>query len=285
MVDPCRVIAQHWWEWHPPVGTFIGVLGALGVIIPWLFRPLEKMGRAEKALWTLVVFALFGLELRTLYLDRNEHDREQALARCQQLESFRNIADAIHTAISNSSVQFTCTMNSMKGILTKQDATLTQTMGGTSYPLFVATFPADPASQEMPVTVITPGKPWPHDHIPSPKETAPLPDVTVDLSENPLRIEEITKSGLESMFHPAHFVLGTITVPTTFTAPFKLQEGKRYTILITTRRGSFREEIHIYRDANTPGGWRESWCMYGRQTVYKHGTITGEEKLLDGKCD
>lgn len=110
MLDPCPLPIQPWWQWHPPVGTYIGILGVLGVIVPWLFRPPEKMGRGEKALWTLLLFILFGLELRTLYLDRDEHDAQQAQARCQQLESFQKIADGINTAITTSQSQFNQTM-------------------------------------------------------------------------------------------------------------------------------------------------------------------------------
>jgi hypothetical protein len=110
VVDPCPLIAQPWWQWHPPVGTFIGVLGVLGVIVPWLFRPPEKMGKGEKALWTLLVFVLFGLELRTLYLDRDEHDRAEAQARCEQLHSFNEIAGGIRDAVAQSQKQFNATM-------------------------------------------------------------------------------------------------------------------------------------------------------------------------------
>jgi hypothetical protein len=225
------------------------------------------------------------LEIRTIYLDQAQHDREQAFARCQQLESFQKIADTLDKAISYSSAQFAATMTNMGKILTKQDATLNQTMGGTGYPEFLATFPLDPTSKEMSVFVITPGKSWPHGHIPTPEETAPLPDVTVDVAERPLKVETMTTSEMESLMHPTHYNLGTLTVPGMFTAPFKLQEGKRYTLQITTRRGSYREDIYIDPDASAVGGWKESSCMYGRRTIYKHGVVTSEEHLLKGKCD
>jgi hypothetical protein len=243
------------------------------------------MEKAEKALWTFLMLALLGLELRTLYLDRDEHDSEQALARCQQLENFKEIANGLDTAISKGSAQFTATMGRMEGILTKQDETLTQTMGGTSFPLFIATLPTDPASIEMPVDVSARPKCFPCSHTPTPDDLAPLLDVTVDITEQPRTMKGITQSAVESAFHPVHYTLGTIIVPGDFTAPFKLEEGKRYTLQITTRHGSFREDIYTDRDANAPGGWRESWCMYGRRTTHKHGTVMSEERLLEGKCD
>jgi len=278
----CQEVIPTWWQWHPPIGVFIALLAIVGVLVPWFRGTVEKR---EKAFWTFLMFLFVWMEIRTIYLDQAQHDREQALARCQQLESFQKIADSIDTAISNSSAQFAATMNNMGKILTKQDTTLTQTMGGTSYPSFIATFPTDPTRNEWSVLVITPGKPWPHGHIPTPEETAPLPDVTVDVTEEPFRVEEMTASEIESIMHPTHYDLGTLMVPGVFTAPFKLQEGKRYTLQITTRRGSFRENIYIDKDASAVGGWRESTCMYGRRTIYKHGAVTSKEQLLNGKCD
>lgn len=64
------------WRWYPPVGVFIAVLALLGVLVP-LFRDLPKIGKREKAFWTFVMFALVGLEIRSIYLDRDAHDREQ----------------------------------------------------------------------------------------------------------------------------------------------------------------------------------------------------------------
>jgi hypothetical protein len=271
VASKCQEVIPTLWQWHPPIGVIIALLAVVGVLVPW-FR--GEAGKSEKAFWTFLMFLCVGLEIRTIYLDQAQHDREQTLARCQQLESFQKIADGIDTATSNSSAQFVATMTNMGKILTKQDATLTQTMGGTTYPEFIATFPTDPASKEMAVWVITPGQSWPHGHIPTPEETAPLPDVTVDVAERPVKVEEMTTSELESLMHPMHYNLGTLMVPGMFTAPFKLQKGKRYTLQITTRRGEFREDIYIDRDASAVGGWKESSCVYGRRTIYKRGVVT-----------
>ena len=271
VASKCQEVIPTLWQWHPPIGVIIALLAVVGVLVPW---SRGEAGKSEKAFWTFLMFLCVGLEIRTIYLDQAQHDREQTLARCQQLESFQKIADGIDTATSNSSAQFVATMTNMGKILTKQDATLTQTMGGTTYPEFIATFPTDPASKEMAVWVITPGQSWPHGHIPTPEETAPLPDVTVDVAERPVKVEEMTTSELESLMHPMHYNLGTLMVPGMFTAPFKLQKGKRYTLQITTRRGEFREDIYIDRDASAVGGWKESSCVYGRRTIYKRGVVT-----------
>jgi hypothetical protein len=277
------LICYGWWELYPVLpGYCIAALAFAAVIMT---VRADKFTPAERIIWVIIGACLMVAETRVLYLDRVTANRERDAANAIQETRFETTVEALQKTIKNSQEQFKATMGGMEGILSKQDQTLMQTMGGTGYPLFIASLPTDPTSKEMSVHVITPGKFYPHGHIPTPQETAPLSDVTVDLTEQPLRIEDFTQSEIESVFHPTHYMLGTVVVPATFTAPFKLQEGKRYTLQITTRRGEFREDIYTRRDASAPGGWRESWCMYGRQTVYKHGTVTSEEKLLDGKCD
>ena len=249
MVNPCPLPLHHWWELHPPVGTFIGILAGLGVIVPWLLRPLEGMKRTEKAIWTLVMFALVGLELRTLYLDRDEHDAEQAQARCQQLESFQKIADGIDRAISDGNAQYSATMGRMEGILMQQDKTLMQTMGGAAYPKFYPMPPLNHNDDLWPVLIIAPGTPWPHGHVPTSAEKAPLIDVTVDISEIPqpdFRTMTVSAEAFESQFLPQHYNLGTVMVPERRAAPFKLQAGKKYQLRITTRR-RVPSRAHIFR--------------------------------------
>jgi hypothetical protein len=63
------------WNWHPPVGVWIGVLGLLGVVVP-LLRDFSQMKKGEKAVWTAVLFVLLLLELKSVYQDRREHDLE-----------------------------------------------------------------------------------------------------------------------------------------------------------------------------------------------------------------
>jgi hypothetical protein len=117
-MSPCVHMSAHWWQWHPPVGVFIAILGLLGVLVP-LFRPWDKIGPRERAVWTFLMFLFLILELRTLYLDRDEHDREQALARCEQLQSFGQIASTLGTAITTSQTQFAQTMKGVDKVFNK----------------------------------------------------------------------------------------------------------------------------------------------------------------------
>ncbi len=124
--NPCPLPVYQWWQSYPPVGTFIGILGGLGVIVPWLFRPPEKMGRTEKAIWTFVMFSLVWLELRSLYLDRDAHDAEQAHARCEQLQNFNQIAQGISNAIRQSQEQFDATMIGLKTTIQLTDHSISR---------------------------------------------------------------------------------------------------------------------------------------------------------------
>ena len=115
-MEPCKEIATFWWQLHPPVGTYIAILALLGVLVP-LFREWGKIGPREKAVWSTAMFALLLLELRTLYLDRDEHDRQQEYAQCQQLHSFQAIADTLKTSIGIAQGQYRTTIKHVDGVL------------------------------------------------------------------------------------------------------------------------------------------------------------------------
>jgi len=114
------------WNWYPPVGFFIAILALLGVLVP-LFRDLTKIGRREKAAWTFVMFLLVGLEFRTLYLDRADHDQKEADARATQLKGFKEIGTGIEAAIQKSQQQFDETMTRIGTTLKTSEETLKNT--------------------------------------------------------------------------------------------------------------------------------------------------------------
>ena len=111
MVNPCPEVQRV--PWHLSIGMFIGVLGFLGVVVP-LAR--ERMGRKEKAMWTAMLAVLLYFELRSIHLDQVQHDREQAFAHCEQLQSFNQIATALSTSIKDSQQQFDATMGKINGV-------------------------------------------------------------------------------------------------------------------------------------------------------------------------
>jgi len=86
------------------------------------------MGPREKALWTFVMFALVLLEIRSIYLDRNAHDREQKEARDIQLSEFKKIADGIDRTLEQNQKNFAATIKPLNNTL----RTATQTLAYTS---------------------------------------------------------------------------------------------------------------------------------------------------------
>jgi hypothetical protein len=97
------------WPWLPPVGISIALLGLLGVIVP-LIRDLQKIRRREKSIWTLVFFVLLLAEIKAVYQDRNEHDREQREVRERSEQNFQNIAQGIRDSIKQSDDHFKTTL-------------------------------------------------------------------------------------------------------------------------------------------------------------------------------
>ena len=109
MVDPCPLFAPPWWQWHPPVGTYIGILGVLGVIVPWLFRDgfdrreaadggaaIERLAagtRINLVLSNLLLPLVDGLTLRhanvsttnTYYIKSAADDTRAAMAKLERL--------------------------------------------------------------------------------------------------------------------------------------------------------------------------------------------------------
>lgn len=152
----CRIVWILWdlWSWHPPVGVWIGILGLLGVLVPF-FRDLARIGRHERALWTVVMFALLLLEIKSVYQDRNEHDLQQAEARERETKNFERIAKGITEAIDVSDKNFAETMNRSNLILAGVRDTIKTQTGGDSF-AFV-TFTPEP-NQQFLIAITSHGK-------------------------------------------------------------------------------------------------------------------------------
>jgi hypothetical protein len=129
-VSSCHEVIAPWWQWHPPTGVFISFVAVVVVLVPW-FR--GTVSGREKAFWTFLMFLFVGLEIRTIYLDSAEHDGEEALARCQQLESFQKIAVGIERAINQSQQQFAATMGESAKIFGTAKSDLDAVTGGDTF--------------------------------------------------------------------------------------------------------------------------------------------------------
>jgi hypothetical protein len=253
------------WNWYPPVGVFIGVLGLLGVIVP-LFRDLGKIGKWEKAAWTLVMFALVGLEIRSIYLDRNAHDKEQTEARAEQLRQFREIAGAINTTIHNSQKQFETTMSRfdaiasrMESISRKEERTaelakqnLDQVTGGEGYVylLVAPRSPLNPRSDKWPLVIMNSAE-------------IPISDVSVFITEIPM-----PGDSPEQRFNKIAF---GVQLPTISTVRPLRQGGevlsysldaKSYQAILRTRNNQFSEIIRIQPSSASPDGFAITYDVY-----------------------
>jgi hypothetical protein len=87
------------WAWHPPVGIWIGILGLLGVVVTLLRDP-KEIGKGEKAVWIIILFALLFLEMKSVYQDRNEHDEAERQSRERSEQNFSEIANGIQGAVN-----------------------------------------------------------------------------------------------------------------------------------------------------------------------------------------
>ena len=262
----------------PPPSYAVAVLGVVAVVMTFVLP--RRPSNLEKASWIAIASLLMVIEMLAIH-----HDREQ------QDNNFNSITSGLTTAI-----------NGINDTLKKADATLTTTRqvgtlakenlgeveGGVGFPMFLPMPPIEHNDDMWSVLVMTPGKPWQHGHIPTSEETEPLIDVTVDLSEivqPDMTSMTVSAEAFESQFLPQHYNLGTIAVPEDRTAPFKLEAGKNYQLLIRTRRMIFAERIYFDRDEKAIGGWRTSECTSQRYTSYSQQTVTVGDKLIDGKCE
>src|ERR1700761_3574381 len=88
-MDSCPILVEPWWNWHPPVGVFIGLLAVVGVLIPW-FKG-DNVHPRERMWWSILMVGCFVLELRTIYLDQSQHDHEQQHSRCEETAEFESV--------------------------------------------------------------------------------------------------------------------------------------------------------------------------------------------------
>jgi hypothetical protein len=132
--------------------------------------------------------------------------------------------------------------------LVQTNSTLDQSLGGKGSPDFLPTYPSSPQEKEWPVAI------WYGDKLPA-------VDVTVDIMLRPAKGQDMNAETIASVNHPQHSSLGTKN-SNMFIAPFRLQLGKRYYLLIVTRRGWFYEKINIDADPSAANGWKVSECLY-----------------------
>jgi hypothetical protein len=100
----------------PPPGLAIGLLGAGAVIVA---VRTDHLTLWEKIGWVCVAFLLFAVEIKAIYHDRDEHDKEVTAAQERQERNFKAIAGGLESTIKTSQEQFHATMQSSQKIFSK----------------------------------------------------------------------------------------------------------------------------------------------------------------------
>jgi hypothetical protein len=109
-VETCVNAVPQWWRWHFPIGISIGVLALLGIVVPLCRDDLNKRP-VERFVWSVLIFFCLGLEIDSIYQDQWQHAREEEFARCEQLQHFTGIANAIQHSFEENQRHFEETLN------------------------------------------------------------------------------------------------------------------------------------------------------------------------------
>lgn len=223
--------------------------------MPW-FR--GDSGRREKAFWTFLMFLFVGLEIRTIYLDAAQHDREQALARCQQLESFQRIATGIDQSLEQSQKQFTATMVESAKIFGTAKSNLDAVTGGNTFVEFdVAPNMGQGNPPIYPMTVSINGK-------------YPIRSMAAQIQKIELARDEASINRQFQSIHKLH-ISGDV-LPGTHPLDERLSVGK-YGIAIWAANGLSNEELELRLDDK--GQLQQSY------EVHRNGKTL--VKVVDGK--
>ncbi|MGA8438329.1 MAG: hypothetical protein WB762_10865 [Candidatus Sulfotelmatobacter sp.] len=231
------------WLWHPPVGVWIGTLGLLGVLVP-LIRDINKIGRREKAIWTFIMFSLLLLEIKSVYQDRNEHDKQQSEARARQAASFTEIADGINGAITLSQQQFHTTIQQQSeqfdATMSKAEENLNHVTGGNSYPVIeMIPVPMENTTNKLRLSLSITGK-------------NPLYDVVVTMRKLPLpktvSLTGFVTTGTQPDIIP-EFSEPSVSSTQAHLLPVPIEPSMSgqsdYQLSTSARNGSFTEKLHV----------------------------------------
>jgi hypothetical protein len=113
-VPPCVVQVHLWWQWHPPVGILVALLGVIGVLVPWLRDPKHKH---ERAFWAFAMIALTAVELWSIRRDQIERNEAQTAALCGEKQQFQGVLSGLQSGIETSRQQYASTIQQVNSAL------------------------------------------------------------------------------------------------------------------------------------------------------------------------
>jgi len=263
------------WSYHPPVGVFIAMLAVLGVLVPMIR---EKVGRREKAVWTVVMFVLLLLELKSIYQDRNEHEQEQANARNLELQNFDKVGNGITEAIRQNQQNF-------NSVMANTDTLLKANLGGDSFCFMLF----EPGLLE-----------WKGQAVPefAHKGKYPLYDVNVLIIDD-VKAEKLTgklekgKGVILAGIMPAEATISVGDMPAgssniLWNKPISLDnDPMSLTMMFTARNGSWQEQM---KATKVNGKWMQAIVVYrmtrgGVRQVLHEDVSKGFPRGSDGKVD
>src|SRR5258708_31144941 len=95
IIVACLVYFRLWW---PPIPTVaIGILGVVAVIMT---VRADKFSHGERAIYVMLAFSLFVVEMEAVYKDRDQHDKEQAKLRIEETEARKKESDSFAALIN-----------------------------------------------------------------------------------------------------------------------------------------------------------------------------------------
>jgi hypothetical protein len=118
-------------QWWPLIPTI--AISFLGVVAVIMAVRADSFSHGERVIYVVIAFALFIVEMRAVYADRDAHDREQATARQQEERNFQEIAGGIQKAIKDSDINFDQVMQRSDRILAGLGDTIKTQTGGDSF--------------------------------------------------------------------------------------------------------------------------------------------------------
>jgi hypothetical protein len=246
------------WSWHPPVGVYIGILGFLGVVVA-LARDPTKIGQREKALWIFVMFALLLLEIKSVYQDRDEHDRQHEEAEEREASHFETIANGVEDTIRSSQEHFDATMAEAKRLNRLSQESLANITGGESYAYIAAGIGLRPPFQ---LSVWVKGKHGVH-------------NLSAEIQTMPKAGEVRDNASVERQIRSMHTLpLGNGDFLPGITQIDETVMPGRYSLTVISKNQWISEQIDIAQCSD--GQWSEAIKMNGRPGQRENKTWTGK---------
>lgn len=110
-------------QWPFCPGVFIAVLAFVAAAVTFRKEP----GPREKAIWIFSFLILMVAEVWMMSNDRDQHDKDQAIAATSEATHFQTIADGLQRSIEQNKSDFDATMDRIDSTLKTSERTLRNT--------------------------------------------------------------------------------------------------------------------------------------------------------------